>query len=95
MKPKTMLDLKIGGHVGVHEIEAIARAMFDGETVMAGPEGYVVTVARFEDLSDSTRSFIRKAVLAFTVENILDVESVVTTKDDVSAFASMDGKDWN
>jgi len=75
-KPQTLRNLKEGGYIGLHEIETIARQLFDGKITVSGVEGYIVTLAHFDDLPESAQSFIRKAVLASTVENILDVESV-------------------
>jgi hypothetical protein len=71
-KPSTMLDLLKDGHIGLNEVNAIARAMFTNATTMAGPEGYLVTSVNFDDLPEHVQGFIRKAILQFTVENILD-----------------------
>jgi hypothetical protein len=69
-----MLDLLKDGHIGINEVNVIARAIFNEATTMAGPEGYVVTSVNFDDLPDHVRGFIRKAVLQFTVENVLDAD---------------------
>ena len=71
-KPKTLHDLLIGQHIGLNEINAIARAMFNDATTMAGPDGYLVTGVNFDDLPDHVQGFIRKAILQFTVKNVLD-----------------------
>ena len=71
-KPQTLHDLWTAKHVSLHELEKIARDIFDGQTTMAGPEGYVVTACNFDDLSDSCKQFVVKAILAFPVENVLD-----------------------
>ncbi len=71
-KPKTLQDLLIGQHIGLNEVNTIARALFNDATTMAGPEGYLVTGINFDDLPDHVRGFIRKAILQFTVKNVLD-----------------------
>ena len=71
-KPNTMLDLLTEGHIGRTDIEAIARALFTDATTVAGPEGYLVTGVNYDDLPDHVQDFIRKAILQFTVENVLD-----------------------
>lgn len=73
-KPNTMLDLLKEGHIGINEVNVIARALFNDASTMAGPEGYLVTSVNFDDLPDHVRGFIRKAILQFTVENILDAD---------------------
>lgn len=80
-KPKILLDLLKDGHVGQNEVNAIARALFSETTTMAGPEGYLVTGVNFDSLPDHVQGFIRKAILQFTVENILDADK----PDDVDA----------
>ena len=74
-KPETLKDLVAGGHTTLSEVRAIARAIFNSEITMAGPEGYLVTGVNLDDLSDNCQQFIVKAVLEFSVENILDVET--------------------
>ena len=81
-KPKTLMDLLIGQHINLSEINTIARALFTDETTMAGPEGYLVTGVNFDDLPDHVQGFIRKAILRFTVENVLDANE--TDDDDPS-----------
>lgn len=71
-KPKTLKDLLIGGHINRSEIETIARAIFTDATTMAGPEGYLVTGANFDDLPPHVQGFIVKAILEFGVKNVLD-----------------------
>lgn len=71
-KPNTMLDLLSEGHINVNEVNTIARAIFNDATTMAGPEGYLVTSVNFENLPEHVQGFIRKAILQFTVENVLD-----------------------
>ena len=73
-KPNTMLDLLSEGHIGLNEVTAIARALFNDATTMAGPEGYLVTGVNYDDLPDHVQGFIRKAILQFTVENVLDAD---------------------
>ncbi len=75
-KPKTLQDLLIGQHIGLNEVNTIARALFNDATTMAGPEGYLVTGINFDDLPDHVRGFIRKAILQFTVKNVLDASEV-------------------
>jgi hypothetical protein len=72
-KPNTMLDLKIGGHISSTDVTAIARAIFNTELVLDGPEGYTVTGVNFDELPRHVREFIEKAILQFTVTNVLDV----------------------
>ena len=72
MKPETLKDLLGEGHIEVGEIRKIARGIFDGETTAAGPEGYLITAANFDDLPDACQQFIIKAVLEFHVTNVLD-----------------------
>lgn len=72
-KPKTLHDLLIGQHIGLREVEDIARTVFDGKTTMAGPEGYLVTACRYDDLPKHIRQYVRKAFFYFTIENVLDV----------------------
>jgi hypothetical protein len=73
-KPSTLKDLLVGQHISLREVEDIARTVFDGETTAAGPEGYVITACRYDDLPDHIQQFVRKAFLSFTVENVLDVD---------------------
>lgn len=74
-KPTKLKDLMIGGHIGVNDINAIARAMFTNATTMAGPEGYLVTGVNFDDLPEHVRGYIRKAIKEFSVENVLDANA--------------------
>jgi hypothetical protein len=74
-KPETLKDLMIGGYVGRNEIEAIARALFNDETTMAGPEGYVITGVNYDALPPHVQGFIIKAILEFKVENVLDANA--------------------
>lgn len=71
-KPNTLKDLLAEGHISLSEVRVIARGMFDGETTAAGPEGYIITAANFDDLPDSARQFIVKGILEFKVKNVLD-----------------------
>lgn len=71
-KPNTMKDLMAGGYVGRNEVETIARALFNDATTMAGPEGYLVTGVNYDDLPPHVQGFIVKAILQFSVENVLD-----------------------
>ncbi len=80
-KPTNLKDLMIGGHIGRSEVETIARALFNDATTMAGPEGYLVTGVNFDDLPEHVRGFIIKAILEFSVENVLDAAEVVTDAD--------------
>lgn len=81
-KPNTMLDLLKDGYINLGEVNVIARAIFNVETTMAGPEGYLVTSVNFDDLPDHVQQFVRKAILQFTVENILDANEPDETADD-------------
>lgn len=73
-KPETVKDLFIGQHISLSDVEDLARAVFDGKTTAAGPEGYVVTAALYDDLPDHIRDFVRKAFMFFSVENVLDAD---------------------
>ena len=82
MKPETLKDLLAGGHIVLGEVRNIAKSIFDGQMTAAGPEGYIITAARFDDLPDSCQQFIIKAVLEFKVTNVLDaVEPTVLAED--------------
>lgn len=74
-KPSTLKDLLAGGHISLGAVEKVARQLFDGKTTAAvdGIDGYIVTACSYDDLPDGVRSFLRKAILEFGVENILDV----------------------
>jgi hypothetical protein len=90
-KPKTMQDLLIRQHIGINDIRAVAREIFDGETTGAGPEGYVITACSYDDLPEHVQGFINKAVLAFKVENVLDANEPEDRREaDVASFAEDD-----
>ena len=74
-KPETLHDLHLDGQFSLRDADAIARTIFDGENELVeseSPEGYVVTACAYDDLPEHIQGFIRKAILAFTVENVLD-----------------------
>lgn len=71
-KPNTLKDLLTEGHITLGDVKKIARDIFDGETTGAGPEGYLLTAAKFDDLPNHVQGFIVKAILEFKVENVLD-----------------------
>ena len=74
-KPNTLHDLLIDGQVSLHDIENIARTVFDGKTRNTGalaPEGYVLTACSYDDLPKHIQDFVRKAFSYFTVENVFD-----------------------
>ena len=73
-KPETLHDLLIGQHINLSEVNTIARALFTDEITMAGPEGYLVTGVNFDDLPEHVQGFVRKAILRFSVENVLDAK---------------------
>ena len=75
-KPKTLKDLLIGQHISLREVEDLARTVFDGETTMAGPDGYLMTACKYDDLPQHIRDFVRKAFLSFSVTNVLDASDV-------------------
>lgn len=90
-KPKILLDLLKDGHVGQNEVNALARALFNDATTMAGPEGYRVTGVNFDTLPEHVQGFIRKAILQFTVENILDASEPEDRREaDEASFAKDD-----
>ena len=73
-KSNTLLDLLKDRHIGLNEVNTIARALFNDATTMAGPEGYLVTGVNFDGLPEHVQGFIRKAILQFTVENVFDAD---------------------
>jgi len=85
-KPETLRDLLGGGHISITEVDKIISnsTLFDGVTTSAGPEGYVITAVAYNDLPEHVRGFIRKAVLAFTVENVLDASEDEDEEEDLS-----------
>lgn len=87
-KPKTLHDLLIGQHIGLNEINTIARTMFTNATTMAGPEGYLVTGVNFDDLPSHVQGFIRKAILEFSVENVLDAAESDSEFDEEAHYAA-------
>lgn len=74
-KPETLRDLLAGGHINLAEVRVIARSLFDGETTAAGPNGYIIKAVAYDDLPEHVQGFINKAILAFSVENVLDAGS--------------------
>ena len=82
-KPNILLDLLKDQHIGLTEVHTIARAVFNDQITMAGPEGYLVTGVNFDDLPEHVRGFITKAILQFTVENVIDANSEVSDDDEV------------
>ncbi len=82
-KPTNLKDMLAGGHISRGEVESIARSIFDGKTTMAGPEGYVITASSFDALPEHVRGFIVKAVLEFSVENVLDAVEDDESEEDV------------
>lgn len=92
MKPKTLQDLLVGGHITNREVEFIARSIFDGQTRSSVDnddilDGYVVKACDFDTLPDHVKGFVLKAIRAFRVENILDYatneeENLPLTDDD-------------
>lgn len=76
-KPATIKDLLIGDHVSRLSVKKLAQTIFDGKSVVTtveGLEGYVVTLPRFDDLSDPTKQYIVKALLDARVANVLDAQ---------------------
>jgi hypothetical protein len=71
-KPEKLMDLLREGHISLGEVRKIASDIFDGETTAAGPEGYVITAAKWDELPDHVQGFIVKGILQFKVENVLD-----------------------
>ena len=72
MKPNNLKDLLRDGHITLGEVRNIAKSIFDGKTTAAGPEGYIITASKLEDLPEHVVGFIIKGILEFTVENVLD-----------------------
>jgi hypothetical protein len=73
--PTNLKELARNGDFSRGNAKAIAREIFDG-SVWPGstPEGYVMTLAKFDDLTDDTQSFIIKAIFASTIVNVLDTD---------------------
>lgn len=71
-KPIILKDLLREGHITLSEVRKIARDIFNGKTTAAGPEGYIITAAKFEDLPEHVQGFIVKGILEFKVENVLE-----------------------
>lgn len=81
-KPNTLKDLLRDGHISLGEVRSIAKDIFDGETTAAGPEGYVITACKFEDLPDHVQGFIVKGILEFSVENVFDAKEDEPVEDE-------------
>lgn len=73
-KPQTIQQLIHDGVAGTKDVDAIARSFFDGKTTGAWIEGYVATAASWDDLPETSKQFIRKAIGFFKVENVLDAK---------------------
>ena len=71
-KPSNLKDLLAEGHIDKSEIRQIARDIFDGSTTGAGPDGYVITAVKYDDLDERLQQYVIKTILEFSVENILD-----------------------
>jgi hypothetical protein len=72
-KPNTLHDLHLDGQFSLADADNIGRDIFDGNrAVPGGLDGYLVTTCDYDDLPDHVKGFVRKAILAFNVENILD-----------------------
>lgn len=71
-KPNTLKDLLADNHITLGDANLIASGLFDGETVVDGPDGYVVTLPKFTDLPSHVQGFIIKAVLESSLKNIFD-----------------------
>jgi hypothetical protein len=72
MKPQTLQDLFVAGTVSGTEVRKIAEDIFDGHTTAAGPDGYVITACKFDDLPKHVQDFVLKAIRSFKVENVFD-----------------------
>lgn len=83
-KPSNLKDLLAEGHITKSEITSIARDIFDGSTTGAGPDGYVITAIKYDDLDERLQTYVFKAILEFPVENILDA-SIDGDEDDRAA----------
>ena len=75
MKPSNLKDLLRDGHISLGEVRNIAKSIFDGKTTAAGPEGYIITASKLEDLPEHVVGFIIKGILEFGVENVLDASN--------------------
>ena len=95
-KPKTLHDLLLGQHITLREVEDIARSVFDGKTTAAGPEGYVITAATYDELPPHLRDSVRKAFFHCTVENVLDANEADEDETEVEGWdddEELDGED--
>jgi len=95
-KPETLHDLLVGQHISLHDIEDVARAVFDGKTTAAGPEGYIITACAYDNLPDHIKQYVRKAFFSFKVENVLDVnvdelEDNLELKEDIDDDDDIEG----
>ena len=73
-KPNQLQDLIINGGVSQRDVDRLARRLFTVEDSTPIIEGYTTTMPNFDDLPDTCKQFIRKAIAFSTVKNILDVE---------------------
>ncbi len=90
-KPNNLMDLLKDQHISLGDVHCIARAIFNDQVTMAGPEGYLVTGVNFDDLPEHVRGFITKGILQFTVENVIDAnEPEDRDEADVASFAEDD-----
>lgn len=91
-KPNTLQDLHAQGLVTNRDLEYIARRFFmdiKENTIIGVVEGYDVRPPNFDDLPDSCKQFIRKALLFSTVINILDTDK----PEEISPLESLDDAD--
>lgn len=76
-KPNTIKDLMAAGDVSRHDVEEVARVIFNSDEVNypasdALDAPYDVTLPDFDNLPDAARQFVIKALLECTVVNTLD-----------------------
>ena len=78
-KPNTIQQLYSSGDVTMRDVDRIASSIFEHTSQMHGIlEGYVVHMPDFDDLPDTCKQFIRKALMSAKVQNVLDAAEEVT-----------------
>jgi len=86
-KPNKLQDLIIDGQVSQRDVDSLARRLFTIEDSTPIIEGYTTTMPNFDDLPDTCKQFIRKALGFSTVQNILEknteLDAVLADADDL------------
>ncbi len=74
-KPTTIQNLILDSGVSQRDVDRLARRLFTIEDSTPIIEGYTTTMPNFDDLPDTCKQFIRKALAFSTVVNVLDVDA--------------------